>query len=203
VSKEGAVLAGAASRTGAAHATLDAMRRPLCLLSAVVLLWLSAVPANAICVGGLTEARAVRMAEVVFEGRVLAGPTVEVRGGQVADGFAHMRVLDYRKGDGPEVVRVATATRSQPDGSLLTVGEGIMPGPDEEWMIYGQVEPDGTVSTSVCSGSHPRGQASFDESAGGKLGDLARYQWQWILAAAIAAAAVGLAVARVARKGRT
>jgi len=78
-----------------------------------------------------------------------------------------------------------------------------MPGPDEEWMIYGQVEPDGTVSTSVCSGSHPNGQASFDESAGGKMADLARYQWQWILASAIAAAAVGLAVARAARKGRT
>jgi hypothetical protein len=176
------------------------MRRPLCLLSAVVLLSLGAVPAHAICAGGLTERRAARMAEVVFKGRVLAGPTLEVRGRQVADGFATMQVLEYRKGDGPEVVRVATATRSQPGGMVLTVSEGITPAPEEEWMIYGQLARDGTVSTSACSGSHPRGQPSFDESAGAKLGDLARYQWPWILGAAVAAAAVGLAVACVARR---
>lgn len=176
------------------------MRRPFCLLAAVVLLWLWTVPADAMCAGGLTEERAVRMAEVVFKGRVLAGPTVQVRGRPVADGFAHMRVLEYRKGDGPEVVRVATATRSEPGGLLSTVGEGISPAPEEEWMIYGQVEPDGTVSTSVCSGSHQSGQGSFDESAGAKLADLARYQWKWILGASTATAVVGLAVARTARR---
>ena len=202
MSKDGLSWPGAASRTGAARATLEAMCRPFCLLSAVVLLWLGTVPARAICAGGLTEEGAVQMAEVVFKGRVLAGPTVEIHGRQVADGFAHMRVLQYRKGDGPEVVGVATATRSQPGGLVSTNSVGINPAPDEEWMIYGQVEPDGTVSTSVCSGSHPRGQPSFDESAGAKLADLARYQWEWILGAAIAAAAIGLAMARVAR-GRT
>lgn len=177
------------------------MRRPFCLLGAVVLLWLGTAPADAICAGGLTQERAARMAEVVFKGRVLAGPTLQVPGRQVSDGFAHMRVLEYRKGDGPEVVRVATATRSEPGGVVSSVGEGINPAPEEEWMIYGQVERDGTVSTSVCSGSHRRGQASFDESAGAKLGDFARYQWGWIVGAAIAAAAVGLAVARVTRRG--
>ncbi len=126
-------MAGAASRTGAAHATLDAMRRPFCLLSAVVLLWLGTVPGNAICAGRLTEEGAVQMAEVVFKGRVLAGPTLEVGGRQVADGFATMRVLHYRKGDGPEVVRVATESRSPPGGLVLTHAEGINPAVDEEW----------------------------------------------------------------------
>lgn len=176
------------------------MRSPFCLLSAVVLLWLGTVPAHAVCAGGLTEERAVRMAEVVFKGRVLAGPTLEFHGRPVADGFARMRVLQYRKGDGPEVVRVATATKSQPGGLVSNTSDGINPAPDEEWMIYGQVEPDGTVSTSGCSGSHLSGQASFDDRAGAKLADLARYQWKWILSAAIAAAAAGLAVARVARR---
>ncbi|MGH8991023.1 MAG: hypothetical protein ACRDZ7_05785 [Acidimicrobiia bacterium] len=179
------------------------MRRLFCLLSALVLLALGAVPATAICTGNLTEEGAVRAAEVVFKGRVLAGRTLEIGGRQVVDGFANMRVLEYRKGDGPDVLRVATASRSQPGGLVLTVSEGIMPAPDEEWVIYGQVEPDGTVSASVCSGSHPSGQPSFDKSAGGKLADLVQNQWGWIVSAAFAAGAVGLAVARVARRRRT
>jgi hypothetical protein len=176
------------------------MRRLFCLLSALVLLALGAVPATAICAGNLTEERARRAAEVVFKGRVVAGRTLEIGGRQVADGIANMRILEYRKGDGPDVLRVATASRSQPGGLVLTNSVGINPAPDEEWVIYGQVEPDGTVSTSACSGSHQIGQPSFDESASGKLGDFVRYHWGWILAAAIPAGAVGLAVSRVARR---
>lgn len=193
-----------ASRTlFARRTTLGAMGRPFCLLSAVVLLWLGAPPANAVCAGGLTEERAVRASEVVFKGRVLAGPTLKMGGRQVADGFANMRVLEYRKGDGPELLRVATGSRSQPGGMVLTSSVGINPAPDEEWVIYGPVEADGTVSTSACSGSHQIGKPPFDESAGAKLGDFVRYQWMWILAAAIAARAAGLAMARVVRRRRT
>jgi hypothetical protein len=179
------------------------MRRPFCLFFALVLLALGAGPAKASCAGRLTEEGAMRASEVVFKGRVLGGPTLEVGGRQVADGFANMHVLEYRKGDGPEVVRVATGSRSQPGGMVLIHAEGINPALDEEWVIYGQFEPDGTVFASPCRGSHPSGQASFDESAGREVEDLVRYQWGWIVSAAFAAGAVGLAMARVARRRRT
>jgi hypothetical protein len=160
------------------------------------------VPATASCAGRLTEEGAVAASEVVFKGRVLAGPTLEIGGRQVADGLANMRVLEYRKGDGPEIVRVATGSSSQPGGLVLTHAEGINPALDEEWVIYGQFESDGTVFASPCRGSHPSGQPFFDESAGRKLEDLVRYQWGWIVSAAFAAGAVGLAVARIARRRR-
>lgn len=129
-------------------------------------------PAGAIC-AAQTETQAFRHAEVVFEGVMLEGPTVNVGDrGEVLLGDAPVRVERYLKGGGPQQVDVTTGLRADevpaedPDDATGPVPEpvgfvstGIAPSPGERWVIYGAWSDGGSVTTSTCSGSHRFGEA--------------------------------------------
>ncbi|MGH2627078.1 MAG: hypothetical protein ACRDHY_10555 [Anaerolineales bacterium] len=170
--------------------------RPLaCLAAAAFAIVVSAPRASALCIAQ-TEGDAVHRAEVILEGEVMAGPTVEHRTRQVSDGFARFRVLRYRKGHGPDEVRVPTAVRSQPGGMVSSFSDGITPAPGERWIIYGDRQEDGTIFTSICSGSHLAGERPlFDDGPAADARDLVRYQWP-VLLGGFAAAVAGAVLLR-------
>lgn len=169
--------------------------RPLgCLAAAAFAIVVSAPQASALCIAQ-TEGDAVHRAEVILEGEVMAGPTVEHRTRQVSDGFARVGVL-RRKGHGPDEVRVSTAVRSQPGGMVSSFSDGITPAPGERWIIYGDRQDDGTIFTSICSASHLAGERPlFDDGPAADARDLVRYQWP-VLLGGFAAAVAGAALLR-------
>lgn len=157
-------------------------------------------PAGAIC-AAQTETQAFRRAEVVFEGVMLEGPTVNVGDrGDVLLGDAPVRVERYLKGYGPQQVDVTTGFRAgeapaeDPDDTTGPVPEpvgfvstGIAPSPGEQWVIYGAWSDGGSVTTSTCAGSHRFGEAGPFVEPG--VVDVIRDQ-QLLWAAAVACAAV-------------
>ena len=171
------------------------MRPLVCLATAALAIVASAPQASALCIAQ-TEGDAVHRAEVIFEGEVMAGPTVEHRTRQVSDGFARFQVLRYRKGHGPDEAQVSTGVRSQPGGMVSSFSDGITPALGERWIIYGDRQEDGTIFTSICSGSHLAGERPlFDDGPAAGARDLVRYQWP-VLLAGFAVTVVGAALLR-------
>lgn len=171
------------------------VRSLACFAAAALAIVASAPQASALCIAQ-TERDAVHRAEVIFEGEVMAGPTVEHGTRQVPDGFARFRVLRYRKGNGPQEVRVSTAFHIEPGGGVRSISDGITPAAGERWIIYGDRKKDGTVFTSICSGSHLAGERPpFDDGPAAGARDLVRYQWPALLGASVVAV-VGAALLR-------
>lgn len=144
----------------------------LAMTGGLGLVLVAARPAAAVC-AAQTERRAFRHAEVVLEGVMLPGPTVEMGDlGAVLRSDARLRVERYRKGEGPTEVRVPTAVIGPGNGGRALdeagtspvpevvgfVEDRITPAPGERWVIYGQLRPDGLVATSTCAGSHRLGE---------------------------------------------
>ena len=106
------------------------------------------VKGSAASCAGLTPARQLAAARVVFVGRFLQGKTAALDGLNVLISPARMRVGRYIKGHGPGIVRVDTAI--SPGGAIEE--DGIEPQAREAWRIYATSlrQP---YSTSICIGS--------------------------------------------------
>lgn len=118
--------------------------------------WPSAVRAS--CIAQTAEQQLVR-ADVVFVGTALEGPT--------ATGIQRFRVAGYVKGEGPDVVRVATGVVVRPDGTGSITSVSVEARAGGRWRIYGTRRSDGEVfETSVCAGSRKLAAGESGEPAG-------------------------------------
>lgn len=102
------------------------------------------------CVG-LTARRQYRLARLVFDGRMLAGPTAGTGDHRVLSSPARVAVIRYLKGHGPRIVRVQTAVTATSDGETEN-SEGIMPRVGQRWRIFTDRSRQ-PLPTSDCNGS--------------------------------------------------
>lgn len=101
-----------------------------------------------VCDGSMPDERREAMAEAVFIAEVLDGDTVD----GIVVSPARMRVQEWRKGAGPDEVRVQTAVASSgPVAADLSVG--IRPRVGERWLIYAEGVRGEVYLTSECAGS--------------------------------------------------
>jgi hypothetical protein len=100
---------------------------------------------------GLTAAQQLKAARVVFDGRMITGPTVRMGGTSVLASPARVLVMRYLKGHGPGTVGVQTADTSS--GTEVTVdAEGIEPRAGQWWRIFSDRSRP-PFPTSICAGS--------------------------------------------------
>ena len=92
-----------------------------------------------------TRAELQAKADVIFDGVALESPT--------ATGVQRFRVVRYRKGHGPSVLRVQTGTSRYPDGSGATSSVAILVRRGERWRIFARGRARRVLRTSVCDGS--------------------------------------------------
>ena len=78
---------------------------------------------------------------------------------------AAANVVRYDQGSGPQQLKVSTAL-----GALAFGSEGIRPKAGERWRVYGSISPNGSLGTSICSGSvlMPAQSAGASLTVGGK-----------------------------------
>jgi hypothetical protein len=108
------------------------------------LLLLLASAAEASCIrSSPAELRA--RADVIFDGVALQGAT--------APGVQRFRVTRYRKGSGPNVVRVRTGNVRRPDGTGSITSVSIVARRGEKWRIFAQRSAPKLLSTTTCDGS--------------------------------------------------
>ena len=103
---------------------------------------------------GISEARALAEADLVFEGVAQAGPAA-------ANGLlatpARFRVTNYIKGSGGTIVSVAGGPRTEGVGFLSLPSAGVPARAGEGWVIYAKGDSGGVVETSTCYGTHAAG----------------------------------------------
>jgi hypothetical protein len=107
---------------------------------------------NSASCAALSPAQKMKHANLVFDGKLLRGPTARFGSSTVLTSPARVEVSRYLKGHGPKVVRIQTAVTRH--GSEATVSEdGIQARAGEHWRIFtdGRTQP---FSTSMCGGSH-------------------------------------------------
>jgi len=103
-----------------------------------------AASAAASCVP-MTAAQQRARADVIFDGVALDGPT--------STGIERFRVIGYRKGAGPKVIRLRTGRKLLPDGSGTTTSVSIDADRGERWRIFARRLRRGLYETNVCDGS--------------------------------------------------
>jgi hypothetical protein len=103
-----------------------------------------AAPASASCIP-MTAAQQRARAHVIFDGIALDGPT--------ATGIERFRVIRYRKGTGPRIVRVSTGRKRYPGGGGVVTSVSITARRGETWRIYARRLRPGVFQTNVCDGS--------------------------------------------------
>ena len=114
--------------------------------------------ATAAAIGGfvfvtVAEASCIRMspaeqrarADVIFDGIALEGPT--------PTGVQRFRVLRYRKGRGPSVVRVSTGNIRRADGTGMVTSVSVIAKRGQRWRIFGRGSARKVLDTNVCDGS--------------------------------------------------
>jgi len=127
--------------------------------------WLPAGASASCALVPLTDL--VKISGVVATVEFLPGPSG-------ADGSlrtpGRARVIRYDQGRGPEELDVTTSL-----GSPAFVSEGINPKAGETWRLYGSLAPNGSLGTSLCSGSLllPAQSASASITAAGATRSLA------------------------------
>lgn len=82
---------------------------------------------------------------MIFDGVALESPA--------ATGVQRFRVVRYRKGHGPSVLRVQTGATRYPDGSGATSSVAILVRRGERWRIFARGSARRVLRTSVCEGS--------------------------------------------------
>lgn len=115
---------------------------PLLALAAVGLVVVSS--ARASCVP-TTAAGQRAQADVIFDGVALEGPT--------ATGVQRFKVTRYRKGRGPDLVRVQTGNVRRADGSGVTSSVSLSVKRGERWRIFARGAARKILQTNVCDGS--------------------------------------------------
>jgi hypothetical protein len=106
-----------------------------------------AAAAGASCVA-MSPAEQRARADIIFDGVALEGPT--------ATGVQRFRVIRYRKGRGPQIVRVQTGNVRRPDGTGSVTSVSIIAARGERWRIFGRGSPRKVLRTTVCDGSRRR-----------------------------------------------
>jgi hypothetical protein len=114
------------------------------LLSSLFAGLVLAASAEASCVP-MTAAQQRARADIIFDGVALDGPT--------SSGIERFRVIRYRKGTGPRIVRLRTGRRLFPDGSGTTTSVSIDAAQGERWRIFARRLRRGVYETNVCDGS--------------------------------------------------
>jgi hypothetical protein len=100
---------------------------------------------------GLTAAQRLKAARVVFDGRMLTGPTVGMGRTRVLASPARVLVMRYLKGRGPGTASVQTADTSSGTGVAVDA-EGIEPQAGQWWRIFSDRSRP-PFPTSICAGS--------------------------------------------------
>jgi hypothetical protein len=111
-----------------------------------------AVTGTAASCAALTVSQQFSGAALIFDGTVLAGPTVPGTGGVLASP-ARVRVEHYVKGSGPAVVSVDTGVAAA-GGAVSATEDGIQPHAGERWQILTSSSSQ-PYETSLCAGSRP------------------------------------------------
>jgi hypothetical protein len=120
------------------------------LLRRVVILGLAltslvlAASAAASCVQ-MTVAQQRARADVIFDGVALDGAT--------ATGIERFRVVRYRKGTGPRIVRLRTGRKRFPGGGGVVTSVSINAARGQTWRIYARRLRSGLLETNICDGS--------------------------------------------------
>ena len=104
--------------------------------------------AVASCVG-LTADQQFALADVIFDGVALDGPT--------ATGVERFRVLTYLKSSGPQLIHIETGRRTNAWSSVAIAAK-----PGERWRIYARRHADGRYDTNQCNGSRRLAPAAAD-----------------------------------------
>jgi hypothetical protein len=120
------------------------MGRKVVFLASLVAGLVLASSAAASCIP-MTAAQQRARADLIFDGVALDGPT--------ASGIERFRVIRYRKGSGPRIVRVRTGRRLFPNGSGVTTSVSIDAARGQTWRIYARRIRRGLFETTVCDGS--------------------------------------------------
>src|ERR1700686_4845258 len=107
----------------------------------------------------ISPAAYLAMAQIAFDGVMLAGPTVPMGQGDVLTSPARVRVVRYLKGGGPRVVTVLTGVRRGAGSDVITAEDGIQATAGQRWRIYATTSTM-PYDTSVCSGSAPLAASS-------------------------------------------
>jgi hypothetical protein len=93
----------------------------------------------------ITAAQQRARADIIFDGVALDGPT--------SSGVERFRVIRYRKGTGPRIIRLRTGRQLFPDGSGTTTSVSIDADRGERWRIFARRLRRGLYETNVCDGS--------------------------------------------------
>jgi hypothetical protein len=120
------------------------MSRRLVLVCVVVAMLALAGSAGASCIRQ-TAANQRARADVIFDGVALEGPT--------ATAVQRFKVLRYRTGRGPTILRVQTGNRVFADGSGSITSVSLVVRKGQRWRIVGQGSVRRVLQTNVCSGS--------------------------------------------------
>lgn len=120
------------------------LNRPVFLLCICLASLVLAASAAASCIP-MTAAQQRARADLIFDGIALGGPT--------ATGIERFRVIRYRKGTGPRIVRLRTGRRLYPNGSGSTTSVSIDAARGQKWRIFARRVKPGLWETNVCDGS--------------------------------------------------
>lgn len=93
----------------------------------------------------MTPAQQRARADLIFDGVALDGPT--------ASGVERFRVIRYRKGTGPRIVRVSTGRKRYAGGGGVVTSVSIDAARGQTWRIYARRLRAGIFQTTVCDGS--------------------------------------------------
>jgi hypothetical protein len=130
--------------TGSAAYYFGMLERRVVALSVSLAALAVAGSAAASCVR-MTPAQQRARADIIFDGVALDGPT--------ATGIERFRVVRYRKGAGPRIVRLRTGRKRHPDGGGVVTSVSIDAARGQTWRIYARRLRPGLFETNVCDGS--------------------------------------------------
>lgn len=120
------------------------MRRLAIFLGAATAVLVLAAAAAASCIR-MSPAEQRARADLIFDAVALDGPT--------ATGVERFRVIRYRKGTGPQIVRVRTGRKRFANGSGMTTSVSITASRGQTWRIFARRVRRGLFETNVCDGS--------------------------------------------------
>ena len=129
---------------GSAAYYLGVLERRVVALGVSVATLAVAGSAGASCVR-MTAAEQRARADIVFDGVALDGAT--------ATGIERFRVVRYRKGAGPRIVRVRTGRKRYAGGGGVVTSVSIDAARGQTWRLYARRVRSGIFETNVCDGS--------------------------------------------------